>query len=274
LREETCQGRVLREWEASADSWVRFVRDGKDYYRYYSTEPAMLDVVGDVNGRYLLDLGCGEGYWCRALARRGARVVGIDFSSRMIEEAIEAEKEERLGIEYHVADATDLRMFNDELFDMATSFMALQDIEDYDAAVAEASRVLKYNGSLLFAIPHPCFETRAIGDTRVAGWQRYWEDSAKEAVPRGEDAYFKITDYFTCHSMTVLWQRAVPIMQTTGFHRTLADYVASLSRHGLLVSRLVEPKPTEGGIRAWPSLKKHLRIPQSIVVRAEKICIL
>ena len=50
-------------------------------------EPVTLELIGDVRGQRVLDLGCGTGRYCVLLARRGASVVGIDPSSAMLEQA-------------------------------------------------------------------------------------------------------------------------------------------------------------------------------------------
>jgi len=63
--------------------------------------PCLLEFLGDVAGRSVLDAGCGEGYLARVLAGRGARVTGIDLSPRLIEMA---RKKDTTGeIEYRVA---------------------------------------------------------------------------------------------------------------------------------------------------------------------------
>src|SRR5215475_9468554 len=77
----------------------------------------------------VLDVGCGNGYFARALARRGARVTGIDISPRMIEHAKQQETAEPLGIEDHVFDAAALPAdVVLQSFDMVTSCLALQDM--------------------------------------------------------------------------------------------------------------------------------------------------
>src|SRR5437764_10982886 len=72
-----------KSWNAIADDWVAHA-DANDYRNFYLM-PRMLAMLGDVRGKAILDLGCGEGGYARELARRGARVVGIDGSRRLIE---------------------------------------------------------------------------------------------------------------------------------------------------------------------------------------------
>jgi len=67
------------------------------------------DLLGDLRGQSILDLACGEGFYSRQFAQRGAaRVVGVDLSPPMIELARSQEKQQPLGIEYIVQDVTKL----------------------------------------------------------------------------------------------------------------------------------------------------------------------
>ena len=77
-------------WDANAAIWVEHVRAGYDRYRELFTLPAFLASVPDLSGLEVIDLGCGEGSNTRALARRGARMTGLDLSSRMIVAAARA----------------------------------------------------------------------------------------------------------------------------------------------------------------------------------------
>ena len=121
--------------------------------------------------------------------------------------------------------------------------MALMDMEDYESAIGEASRVLKPGGRFVSAITHPCFESRNLDGAEVCGWEtRILPDGTKENL------FLRTRDYFKRHSDTVEWKKSErrPYgFTTTHFHRTLSDYVNTLSRHGLLVRRIKEPMPTE-----------------------------
>ena len=65
-------------------------------------------------------------------------------------------------------------------------------------------------------------------------------------------------------------KRLIKPFKTTSFHRTLTDYFQPLYESGLLVSRLVEPRPMSRAVSKHPSLKKVLKIPQSIIIEAIK----
>jgi ubiquinone/menaquinone biosynthesis C-methylase UbiE len=90
------QGRIAEQYqEAKKQAW----RDRVETYSF-------MNRIGDITGKKVLDVACGEGHFTRLLRRAGAaRVVGLDISDRMIALAREQEAREPLGIDYVVADA-------------------------------------------------------------------------------------------------------------------------------------------------------------------------
>ena len=243
--------RIVNEWDVASESWIDFVRQGKDYFRDELNNPAMFHLVGNVKGLFVLDVACGEGYNTKLLASKGAKVVGIDSSKKMIESAISQEERDPLGIEYHVLDSKDLSSFSSESFDLVTCFMALMDIKDYDKTVGEIARVTKSDGRFIFSITHPCFEY----------------NSANQELERP-------SKYFEERSEKVSWnmERLQRPFETTSFHRTLADYSHKLHKHGFLIRRLMEPKPTKNGIEKFPPLKQILLTPHSLIIETVKVC--
>src|SRR5215831_2156327 len=88
---------VARYWNDNAASWAEQVRRGEDIAREWLNNPSFLGFIGDLSGKDVLDAGCGEGYNTRILARRGARVTGVDISERMLGHAREEERRAPLG---------------------------------------------------------------------------------------------------------------------------------------------------------------------------------
>lgn len=107
-----------------------------------------LGLVGDVTGKAVLDLACGEGTYTRALRRRGARrVVGVDVSAGMIELARREEAREPLGVEYVIQDVTALDL--PERFDVVTAAYLLNHARtaaELEAMCRAVARALKPGG--------------------------------------------------------------------------------------------------------------------------------
>jgi SAM-dependent methyltransferase len=93
--------------KAEYDAFAKEYQESKQLpFRTYAEQPLLLSLIGDVAGRSVLDLGCGEGIYARKLKALGAAtVVGVDLSREMIALARAAEAASPLGIEYHVGDA-------------------------------------------------------------------------------------------------------------------------------------------------------------------------
>jgi len=246
----TEKDRISDQWDTAAESWVDFVRKGKDYYRDELNNPAFFSLLGNVRGQLVLDLACGEGYNTRKLARKDAVVTGVDLSQRLIDLAKIEEAEDRLNIDYRLSDAARLKEFPADHFDLVTCFMAMQDIENYEKAISEVRRVLKAKGRFVFSIPHPCFEMIVQDGNRIS-------TNAK---------YFGVAEDHIHWKM----ERLLKPFETTSFHRTLTDYSRVLHDNGFLIKRLVEPRPTRKGLKKHPPLRQVLLRPHSIIIECQK----
>ncbi len=243
--------RSVKEWDDGAESWVDFVRNGKDFFRDYLNNPGMFQLIGDVKDLFVLDVACGEGYNARILARKGGNVTGIDLSEELIKHAKLQEEKQRLGINYYVLDAAELSRFKAESFDLVTCFMALMDIENYDSSIREVARVMKNDGRFVFSITHPCFE---------------YDDQDRGIGRRA--------NYFLVRTEKIQWkmERLLRPFATTSFHRTITDYSNTLYEHGFLIRRLYEPRPSKEGPARFPPLKEVFLKPHSLLFETVKTC--
>jgi hypothetical protein len=146
--------------------------------------------------------------------------------------------------------------------------MALIDIERYEEAISKVVRVLKKNGRFVFSITNPCFEwgVTASGET-LAEWK--YEETA-ESTAEKEACFLEVKNYFGIAKCEISWdmKRLTRPFKTTSFHRTLTDYFQALYQNGFLVAKLIEPKPTSRGVTKYPSLRKHMKSPHSMVIEA------
>jgi len=143
-----------------SDDFARFEHEGwqRVANKYDSTWskstrqfiPPLLDLAEVAAGMDVLDVGCGPGYVAAAAAERGARSVGIDFSSEMVSIA----KTLFPTITFEVGDAQQLP-FGDGSFDRVLTSFALLHVSDPERACLEACRVLKSGGKLGFTIWAP-----------------------------------------------------------------------------------------------------------------------
>jgi ubiquinone biosynthesis O-methyltransferase len=108
----------------------------------------LLELVGDVAGRRVLDVGCGDGTFALELAKRGAVVTGIDASAAMIDVARTRAKQHNADLEFQVAVAEHLP-FSAGQFDVVTAITILCFVEDAPPVFREIARVLRPGGRLV-----------------------------------------------------------------------------------------------------------------------------
>ena len=80
--------KMRQQWDTLAESWISEMSNGGDPHREGLLDEWMLNTVGDVSGVRVIDLGCGEGRFCRMLAERGAKAIGVDLCEPFIEFAV------------------------------------------------------------------------------------------------------------------------------------------------------------------------------------------
>lgn len=105
--------------------------------------------LGDLQGKKLLDVGCGGGMFSEALARLGCEVTGIDPSAKSVEAGRAHATSAGLDITYEHARGEQLP-FDDGQFDLVVCCDVLEHVDDLDAVMSETSRVLRAGGLYLF----------------------------------------------------------------------------------------------------------------------------
>ncbi len=168
------------QYDVFADEFLDHARDG--FHNAYVDRPACLELLGDVSGRTVLDAACGPGLYAEELVARGARVLGLDLSPRMIELC---RKRVPSG-EFHVHDlARPLDRLPDGSVDLVLLALALEYVDDRISMLREFRRVLRPGGALVLSRQHPTgdwlrhgggyFDVRVVEEVWSKGWRvRYW----------------------------------------------------------------------------------------------------
>jgi len=196
--------------------------DDGDYGRKYVLDPAMLERVTGRGFRTALDVGCGEGRFCRTLQTHGVATVGIDPTEALIERARSLDP----AGDYRLGRAETLEVAAGS-FDLVVSYLSLIDIPGLAPAAARMVAALRPGGTLLIA---------NLTSFNTAGLPEGWTADGK-GRPR-----FCIDHYLDERAVWVAW-RGIRIQN---WHRPLGTYMALFLESGLELRHFTEPVPRGG----------------------------
>ncbi len=231
-------------WNESAAAWISDLGDEGDFGRKFVLDPPMLERVTGKGFANALDVGCGEGRFCRMLQAQGIATVGIDPTVALLDRARERDP----NGDYRLGRAEDLE-FPDASFDLVVSYLTLIDIPDIDAAIPEMARVLKPGGTLLVA---------NLASFNTAGQPPGWQEG-----PDGQKR-FVIDNYMTDRSDWVGWRG----IRIHNWHRPLSRYMSLFLGQGLQLVSFLEPLPSaEADAEA---ADRHRRVPYFVLMEWRK----
>lgn len=138
---------MMQSWRTNAAAWTNAVRDRQIESRRLVTDAAILTAVLQFQPKSVLDVGCGEGWFCREVAARGIVTVGIDASPELIERAI------GLGGEFYVASYDLMPDLGRKFEAIACNFSLLE--EDLDSVMCRLRECLTPQGMLFIQTVHP-----------------------------------------------------------------------------------------------------------------------
>jgi ubiquinone/menaquinone biosynthesis C-methylase UbiE len=152
----------------------------------------------------------------------------------------------------------------DGSIDAAVIILALQNIENMQAVIAEAARVLKTGGRFVFVINHPAFRIPQKSD---------WDWDKKLAMQ-----FRKVFSYMSDDSIKIDMTPGEKVVSkkkyTVSFHRPLQSYVKALAKNGFGVVRLEEwisHKKSQTGPRAEEEDRTRKEIPMFLCIEARKM---
>ena len=237
--------RLRTQWTEAAQEWIetdQTVRTGM-------LDSWVLEALGDVSGKRVLDIGCGEGRFCRLLSEMGAAATGIDLTEALIERARTLGSEDEA---YLVGDAEDMEVVCDDAFDLAVSYVVLVDLLDYRRSIREAYRVLRPGGRFVVCNIHP-MRTAPVD---FVGWIRDY----------GRKLFYPVDNYTEEGPREFAWLGR----SFVNMHRTLSSYVSAFLEAGFALEGLHEPIPSDRQLAEHPELDDEPRAPNFIIYVLKK----
>jgi SAM-dependent methyltransferase len=236
-------GAMTNGWEESASAWIADIGTDGDFGRQFVLDTPMIGRVRDRGFRKALDVGCGEGRFCRMLGALGIKPVGIDPTEALVRHARQQDPEG----DYRIGRAEALD-FPDRSHDLVISYLTLIDIPDIRTAIAEMCRVLEPGGTLLIA---------NLTSFNTAGQPDGWVQDA-DGNPR-----FSIDHYMEERAEWVQWRG----IRIHNWHRPLSTYMSLLLDQGLQLRHFSEPMP----VGADPAKAEwHRRVPYFLIMEWQK----
>lgn len=207
----------------------------------------LMPLFPSLKEKNVLDLGCGYGWHCKFAAEQGAvRVLGIDLSWKMIEEAKKRNAEKQ--IKYRVCGIEEYE-YPENMWDCVVSNLALHYIENIEEIFQKVYRTLKTGGIFLFNIEHPVF-TAGVGQDWVY---------TSEGTPK----YWPIDNYFSPGERNTHFLGCNVVKQ----HHTLTQILMGLLNNGFELKAVVEAEPPKEMMEI-SGMKDELRRPMMLLVKA------
>ncbi|MGC2191038.1 MAG: class I SAM-dependent methyltransferase [Candidatus Dormiibacterota bacterium] len=219
--------RVGQQYDAMAQAYAADIETNA--FNAYYERPATIRLLGDVEGKRVLDVGCGPGALTSWLIEQGATVTAIDVSQRMVDIA-----RARVGERAKVlrADlARPLRFLKDGSIDVVVASLVLHYLRDWDLVFREFRRVLDVEGVAVFSTHHPAMD-----------WQLHRPD-----------------DYFAIDRITETWSKGGRDFPVTFWRRPLQAMTLAIAQSGFVIESLSEPEPAAELSQRDPAADRLLR---------------
>lgn len=223
--------RSFTAWPAWADLSLEAVHYGPDI-----APETELRLLGNLDGKRVLELGCGGGATAAVMAKQGAKVIAVDESAEQLAHARRLCEREEVKVELHQGDLAELAFVRADSIDVVVSVYALGGVEDLNRVFRQAHRVLKPEAPLLFSVPHPAFSIIDPTSEPPVLRRHYFD-----RTPRDGD-----------------------------YPRTVSDLFTSLNRTNFRVDTLLEPEPPVSALRTRHWTEAMHWVPATLVIRARK----
>ena len=220
---------TLSQWNDSANWYDQNMGEEGDELNKTIIRPNILRALGNLQGKILLDVGCGSGYLTSELAKTAGKVIGTDFAPDFVKLCQEKYKNQP-NLSFQVQNVTEKFAFQTESIDMVLCKMVLQYVDSISNFANESARILRFGGKVLVIVDHP-FHSQFYHAQNLAG--------------KRNPKYAGSQDYFSREPQTKLslWGK----VELTWYPKTIADYIQPFVDAGLTLSDINEAGENKEG---------------------------
>tara|TARA_Y100000310_G_scaffold73929_1_gene70072 strand:+ start:440 stop:1186 length:747 start_codon:yes stop_codon:yes gene_type:complete len=239
-------------WEYASKDYQEECRIPIDiHYGPGSPNEKHFKLLGNVKGMKILEIGCGGAQCGIAMAKKGAKVTGIDISKEQLKLAKKLAEQNKVKIKFYQGDIKSLKQIKSNSQDIVFTAFALHYVDDLNKCFKEVYRVLKKKGIFVFSLDHPFFRTVDSKTLKL------------------KESYFKTGKWIETFSD--------PTKKFVMYTHTVSQLFDTLIDSGFNVERIIEPdsrKKHKGDpwYGLWDYNKRFLSyIPPTIIFKARKL---
>ena len=241
------QNQDLKVWDELAVTWATQIKPNYNFSDYL-IQDGLTALLNNLTGKKVLDAGCGDGTWTNFVSNLGGDTIGIDGSENMLAMA----KKNYSHIKFDQMDLLKPLAFDSNQFDVVVASMVLFSLQEISTFLSESARVLKANGTMVVAVPHPCF------NNAVTRLYKSLLDKLLFRKPKG-----LIKNYYT-KTTHRHWEKGAEA-KLPYYHRTLEEYSQEFKQAGFAITEMYEPHTLpKQALEKNPKIEYTTRIPRFI----------
>lgn len=215
-------------WDAIAESYQKdhIISVDDVHYAPLCAGEKELQLLGDVEGKAILEIGCGGGQNAVCLSRWNGRVTAVDPSMAHLKYAKDLDQTYETGVDFVRGRAEQLSVFKQNRFDIVLSSLVFDFIADIDDVFWHVFRVLRSEGLFVFSVIHPVMN--------AVGWHLMGDPDA-----------FDVGNYFEQkEEFDTLWDFQDGTRRNLRhYNHTVENLFNALVEQGFHVTAIHEPRP-------------------------------
>lgn len=249
---------IEENWNMMADAYEQFT-EGEDSYSYKIEWPCISDMLPELEGKTVIDLGCGTGRFTFLLEKmRPRKIVGIDLSQKMVDCALEKAKRQKSAACFYKGDISEMCV--EEKFDFCFASTVSHYIKDLKRLFTNIYNILNQDGICIMSVMNPVYTAQypiKHGDAfpNDDEWTvRYLDQNERSYVQPWIEYNSHIDNYLSC-----------------SYHHTFSDYVNAIVLSGFSILEMQEPAPPEEWKEKYPNrYNAFIETPSYLIMKIKK----